>query len=156
VSKHILQDWVCSVRKIGFVEGDSLIESAACVVADAKHVSADGWFCIEDSYAAALFVDEDTLKLQVGRAVFAWEESGLTVSWKQKGLHHSEVLVRSRKGEVLRLRYTSVASRAIAIGDMTVDAIDEETQDWWLWLSRCSSDVGFRKSILTRMLAGIK
>jgi hypothetical protein len=50
-------------------------------------------------------------------------------------------------------QYPSPIEELIKLGDMTFACIDEETSDWWLWLSKASRDKKYRLN-LTESLSG--
>lgn len=134
-SHILLRDWNVYNRRILIAPGDSLRVALENPQFSTEQSGATGWFCVKPMYSAAVYVNNQRLKLQIGTRIFDWIDDKVMVSHKCRGTHVCRATLWQGWQRILQLTYRSVASKMIAIGDMTFDPIDEEMEDWWLWLS---------------------
>ncbi len=149
----ILHDWNHHSRKAILADAsrlDQAIDGASEGITQPSH----GWYFVDEDTRSALFVRDGRLKLVIESKAWDWEADFIRVVHKHRGLHISEARVFSGHKKLFQKKYRSVIGKAIQIGDMTIDAIDEEATDWWIWLSRISREIRFRRSITQHLING--
>jgi hypothetical protein len=104
---------------------------------------------------SAVYVSKDRLTLQIKDQIFDWQHHGVKVRHGRCGLHRSYIWIRAGGISVVRQCYDSELGKAIDRSEMTFDALDEETTDWWLWLSQLSHDREHRRQIEAVFRLGI-
>jgi len=149
----ILHEWNHHGRKVILADASRLDEAIHGASEEIRQPS-HGWYFVDEDTRSALFVKNGRLKLVIESVAWDWEDDSIRVIHQHRGLHISEARVFSGGKKLFQKKYRSVIGKAIEIGDMTTDAIDEETTDWWIWLSRISRETQFRRSITQHLIKG--
>jgi hypothetical protein len=129
------------------------------VMADrVPNVLCHGFFHIfEGRLPSAVFVQDDSMFLQIEEQRWEWVRDRVKIKLYQRcwGTMRNSVRVYAGGRCGFKHVYTSSMLESMRLGDMTVDAIDEETSDWWVWLSRVVAQPKNRPHLIARWHDGV-
>jgi hypothetical protein len=126
---------------------------------DASIARCQGFFhTFEGRSKSAVFVLNTRLIFQLEQRRWDWVDDNVRIVHRRRGWGLSltdSVSVYGAGVRHFKSSYTPPFLELIRLGDMTVDCIDDETSNWWLWLARIVMDGRDRDKLLALWGAGI-
>jgi hypothetical protein len=127
--------------------------------AGASSARCQGFFhAFEGRSKSAVFVLNARLFFQLEQKRWDWVNDDVRIAHRRRGgglSTRDSVSVYAAGVSRFKSSYTPPFVELIRLGDMTVDCIDDETSNWWLWLARIVMDQRDRTALLVGWQAGI-